>query len=173
MTLRLALIAGLTSLILGGQAMADAFPTRAEAMDYIATALPKATSENPKYLTKADGTVSVWLTESVLFPADPTGALAVVMRERFTQTQAGKTTEGRHEAAFSLAAVTVGEFTAPWDVTPTGEAALGLLFTCLAPGCVSARWGDAPSRADKADIYVQDEGARARLLAAFRRLQAP
>jgi hypothetical protein len=173
MTLRLTLMTSLMSLILGGQAMADAFPTRAEAMDYIATALPNATSENPKYLTKADGTVSVWLTESVRFAADAAGAVTVTMRERFTQTQGVKTTDGRHEASFSLAAVTVSEFAAPWDVTPTGGPALGLLFACLKPGCVAAQWGDAPSRADKADIYVQDEGARARLLAAFRRLQAP
>jgi hypothetical protein len=97
----------------------------------------------------------------------------VTMRERFTQTQGGKTTEGSHEAAFALNAVTVSEFTEPGDVTPAGDSALGILFTCAKPGCVAAHWGEAASRADKTDISVQNPQTRADLLAAFRRLQAP
>ncbi len=153
--------------------MADTFATSAQAMDFIAGALPKATSDNPNYVTKADGTVSQWLTETVAFAIDGAGAVTVTMRERFTQRQGEKTTEGAHEATFSLGEVTAAEFSAPWDVTPTGGPALGLLFTCGKPGCVAAKWGDAPSKADKADLYVQDAATRAKLLAAFRRLQAP
>ncbi len=155
---------------LAGDAVAVEFETRAAAMDYIAAALPKATSANPLYLTKADGTVSSWLTEAVSFRDNGS---EIVMRERFTQTKAGKATDGRHEATFSLTAVTVSEFTEPGDVTPSGEPAKGILFTCLKPGCVAAVWGEAPSRADKTDISIQDASTRARLLAAFRRLQVP
>jgi len=157
----------------GGPAMAETFATRAQAMDYLARALPAATAANPKYLTKADGTVSQWLTESVAFATGADGAVTVTMRERFTQTQGGKTTEGKHDAAFALSEVTVSEFTEPGDVTPAGDPALGILFTCAKPGCVAAHWGEAASRADKADISLQNPETRAKLLAAFRRLQAP
>ncbi len=173
MILRLAFAAGLTGLALGGQAMADTFATRAQATEFIARSLPKATAANPKYRTVADGTVSRWLTEEVHFTTDAAGAVTTSMRERFTQTQGDKITEGKHLVSFSFAEVTAAEFTAPWDVTPAGEPALGLLFTCAKSGCVAAVWGDAPSRADKADIYVQDAATRANLLAAFKRLQAP
>jgi hypothetical protein len=157
---------------LGGATMADEFATRAAAKDYISAALPKATSENPKYLTKNDGTVSEWLTEEVRFASDGAGAVTVEMRERYTQTKDGKTTPGKHEAAFSLAAVKISDFSAPYDVTPQGAAARGLLFACAEPGCVSAVWGGQPSRADKADIYIQSDETRAKILAAFRRLQS-
>lgn len=152
--------------------MAETFATRAQAMDYLAGALPAATAANPKYLTKADGTVSQWLTESVHFE-EAGGGVTVTMRERFTQTQGGKTTEGKHDAEFALNEVTVSEFTEPGDVTPAGDPALGILFTCAKPGCVAAHWGEAASRADKTDISVQNPQTRADLLAAFRRLQAP
>ena len=56
--------------------MAESFATRAQAMDYLARALPEATAANPKYLTKADGTVSQWLTESVRF-AEAAGVVTV------------------------------------------------------------------------------------------------
>jgi hypothetical protein len=166
------LIAAAALIAWGGLAMAETFATRAQAMDYLAGALPAATAENPKYLTKADGTVSQWLTESVGF-AEAAGVVTVTMRERFSQTQGGKTTEGKHDAAFALSEVTVSEFTEPGDVTPAGDPALGILFTCAKPGCVAAHWGDAASRADKTDISVQNPETRAKLLAAFRRLQAP
>jgi len=173
MTLRTALAATLLSAILGGHAMAEPFSTRALAMDFIAAALPETTSDNPKYLTKSDGTLSKWLTEKVAFATDDAGAVTTTMHERFTQIQGDKSTAGKHQVTFSLGEVTVAEFSAPWDVTPTGESALGLLFTCGKPGCVAAIWGDAPSKEDKADLYVQDPATRAKLLAAFRRLQIP
>ena len=157
----------------GGPAMAETFATRALAMDYLAAALPKATAANPQYRTKADGTVSQWLTESVAFTTGADGAVTVTMRERFTQTQGGKTTDGKHIATFALSDVTVSAFTQPGDVTPAGDPALGILFTCAKPGCVAAHWGEAASRADKTDISVQNPETRAQLVAAFRRLQAP
>jgi hypothetical protein len=149
------------------------FATRTQAMDYLGEALPRATSENPKYTTKADGTVSRWLTEGLDFTAGPDGGVAVRMRERFSQEKDGRTTEGRHEASFALAEVTVAPFTQPADVTPEGAAAIGVLFTCARSGCVAALWGAAASQADKADLYVQNEATRDKIVAAFRRLQSP
>ncbi|MDE3174724.1 MAG: hypothetical protein KGM15_01270 [Pseudomonadota bacterium] len=146
------------------------FASLLAAMDYIADALPRATADNPKYLTKADGTVSRWLTLDVRF-VTAEDAVRIAMRENFTQENEGKTTTGRHEAEFSLSQVEISEFTEPGDVTPQGQAARGLLFTCKTPGCVAAKWGDQPSAADKTDISVQDDSARAKLLAAFRQLQ--
>jgi len=173
MTPRSVLAVALASIFLRGHALAETFSTRAQAMDFIAVALPKATSENPKYVTKADGTVSQWLTEQVGFASAGANPVTTTMHERFTQRQGDKTTEGKHRATFSMSEVTVAEFSAPWDVTPSGAPALGLLFTCDKPGCVAAYWGEAPSKADKADLYIQDPAKRAQLLAAFRRLQAP
>lgn len=147
------------------------FASHARAIDYISRALPKATADNPKYLTKADGSVSQWLTQDIKFTT-ARGAMQVVMRESFTQEKAGKTIPGRHEAAFSLGEVEISEFTEAGDVTPIGQASRGLMFTCKAPGCVAAKWGDQRSRADKTDISVQDDATRAKLLAAFRYLQA-
>ena len=158
-------------LALGGPVMADEFPTRAQAMDYLKSALAQATAANPKYTAKSDGTVSRWLTDEVEFETDAAGAVEVTMRESYTQTQAGKTTPGKHEAAFSLADVKISDFAAPNDLTPEGAPARGLIFICATPGCIAARWSGAPSRADKSDIYIQDDAARARILAAFRRLQ--
>lgn len=160
------------ALALGGSVMADEFATRAEAMRYLATALAQATAENPKYTAKGDGTVSQWLTNEVLFATAATGAVEVTMRESYVQTRDGKTTPGKHEATFSLADVEITEFAAPYDLTPEGTPARGLLFACAKAGCVAALWSGKPSRADRSDIYIQDDAARARILAAFRRLQS-
>jgi hypothetical protein len=163
------------ALALGGpvmaQAPADPFATQAQAMDYLAKALPRATAENPRYTAKADGAVSQWLTDALSFAADAKGAVEVKMRESYSVTKGGQTTPGKHEAAFSLADVEIADFSAPQDLTPEGAPARGLLFTCLKPHCIAALWSGAPSRADKTDIYIQDAATRARILAAFRRLQ--
>ncbi len=157
-------------LVLAGASAEPPFATRAQAIAYLSDALPKATRDNPKYLTQTDGTLSQWLTDALAFTGD--GPVTVTMRESYTQTKAGETTPGRHEAAFSLADVTITEFSEPADVTPTGAPARGVLFTCAKPGCIAAKWGDKPSRADKTDISIQDDETRAHILAAFRRLQA-
>ena len=168
----LALFVGLALGDYGGAAKAQTpFASRAEAEGYIAKALPKATADNPKYLTKSDGVVSRWLTQDIRFTAGPDGATRVVMRENYTQEKAGKTTPGRHEAEFSLDEVEITEFAELGDVTPKGDASRGLMFTCKAPGCVAAKWDEHASRADRTDISVQDDAARAKLLAAFRYLQ--
>ena len=78
--------------VLAGEAAAQDFATSAQAMDYLAAALPRATAANPKYRTVKDGTVSQWLTQEVRFSgADP---VRVEMRESYTQTKDGKTTPG-------------------------------------------------------------------------------
>jgi len=166
------LAALLASAALGGPTMAEpTFASKAQAMTYLAATLPKASSENPKYTTKRDGTISQWLTDEVSFAAGGDGAVEVTMRERYTQTQGGKTQSSTHEARFSLADVAVEEFTEDGDATPTGAPARGVIFRCAKAGCIAANWGGAPSRADKSDIYIQDEATRAKVLAAFRRLQ--
>ena len=95
------------------------------------------------------------------------------MREHYTQTKADKAVTARHEARFAVSDVKIGAYLEPGDVTPSGEPAIGVAFTCKSPGCVAAIWGDTPSRADSTDFYVQDVATRDRLLAAFRRLQTP
>jgi hypothetical protein len=161
------------ALALGGPVMANEFANRQQAMDYLAKALPRATAQNTEYTTKGDGAVSRWLTDAASFRVDAKGAVEVTMRESYDVTKGGKTTPGTHEASFSLADVEIADFTAPHDVTPQGAAARGLLFTCARPHCIAARWSGAPSRADKSDIYIQDPATRAKILAAFRRLQSP
>jgi hypothetical protein len=164
--------AGLALAFSGDLAMAQTpFASRKQAMDFLSDALPKATAENPKYLTKKDGTLSRWLTQELSFTPNADGAMGVLMRESYTQEKDGKATPGRHEAAFSLGEVEISEFTEPGDVTPEGQAARGLMFTCKAPGCVAATWGGQASRADKTDVSVQDDATRAKLLAGFRYLQ--
>jgi hypothetical protein len=152
-----------------GEAMAGDFASHQQAMDYLAAALPRATAENPQYRTLSDGTVSQWLTQEVRFSGK--GAVRVEMLESYTQTKDGKTTPGTHAATFSLADVEVTEFTEPGDVTPDGAPARGVLFSCKAPGCVAADWGRQASKADKTDISLQDDGVRAKILAAFRYLK--
>jgi hypothetical protein len=172
MRARLALVAGLALVFPGDPAMAQPpFATPKQAMDFLADALPKATVDNPKYLTKKDGTLSRWLTQELRFTSGADSAIGVAMRETYTQEKDGKATPGQHEAAFSLGEVEITEFTEPGDVTPSGDAARGLMFTCKAPGCVAAKWGEQSSRADKTDVSVQDDATRAKLLAAFRYLQ--
>lgn len=160
---------------MGGAAMAEgnAFATRAEAMRYLRETLPAATAANPKYLTKADGTLSQWLTKDIAFADGEGGSVKVTMRESFSQTKDGKTVEGRHEARFSLGDVTVTAFREPGDVTPSGEASEGVLLTCTKPGCIAAYWGATAAPADKTDISIQDPQTRAKIVAAFRRLQTP
>jgi hypothetical protein len=159
--------------IASGTAAAEDFASRAQAMDYIVATLSKAIAANPKYLTTADGTLTQWVNDEVVFAMDGAGAAVVTLREHFVQTKAGKTVEARHEAHFALPDVKIGLYREPGDVTPSGEAAIGVSFNCKTPGCVAAIWGDAPSRADSTDFYVQDVATRDRLLAAFQRLQSP
>jgi hypothetical protein len=154
-------------------ASAQDFASRAQAMDYIVATLPKAVAANPKYLTKADGALTQWVSDAVTFKMDAAGAAVVTLREHFVQTKAGKTTQARHEAHFALPDVKIGVYREPGDVTPSGEAAIGVSFTCNTPGCVAAIWGEATSHADSTDFYVQDVATRDRLLAAFQRLQTP
>jgi hypothetical protein len=168
---QIAALAALGALMPGGTAMTEEFATRAEAIAYLSTSLHNETAANPNYLTRSDGTLSQWLTDEASFSISA-GAVRVTMRESYTQTKDGKTVPGKHEAEFSLAEVVVSDFTAPGDVTPAGSPARGLLFTCMRPGCVAASWSGQPSHADKSDIYIQDDGARARILAAFKRLQS-
>lgn len=156
-----------------GTASAAEFESRSQAVAYIVATLPKAIAANPKYLTKADGTLTQWVTDEVRFATDGAGAAVVTLREHFVQTKAGNSTQAPHEARFSLSEVKIGRYLEPGDVTPSGEAAIGVSFTCKTPGCVAAIWGAAPSRADSTDFYVQDVATRDRLLAAFQRLQSP
>lgn len=149
--------------------MADdpGFASKRAAMDYLADVLPQATAANPEYRTVKDGTVSRWLTKSVRFGESASGAVSVTMQETYSQTQAGKTTPGTHEAAFSLADVAIKDFTEPGDVTPDGKPSRGVIFACEKPGCVAAVWGDRASQADMTDISLQDDAVRGKILAAF------
>ena len=150
------------------QAAGDgAFASRADAQAYLAATLPAATRANPKYLTKSEGYETIWLTQSILFSDAPGGAVQVAMDETFTQFRGGAETKGAHQARFSLADVEISAFTEPGDVTPSGEASTGVLFTCVQPRCVDAAWNGQASAADKTDISIQDPAVRARVIAAF------
>ena len=152
--------------------MAETFASHAQAMAYLADALPKASRQNPEYVAKSDGTVSRWATDAVHFSAADGGAVVIEMRESYTQTQGGKTSPGEHEAKFSLADVDISDLTDPAYATPSGEPARALLFVCKTAGCIAAKWSGQASKADKSDISIQDDVTRAKLLAAFRALQA-
>lgn len=145
----------------------NVFTSRRQAEDFLASALPEITKANPKYLTKAEGYESIWLTKSLRFDDLGARGLRVAMDEEYTQFKAGVATPGTHQAAFTLADVTITTFTEPGDVTPSGEPAMGILFTCSSPGCIEAAWGGQPSKADKTDISIQDPAMRAKALAAF------
>jgi hypothetical protein len=156
----------------GGSAGEREFASSAEAMKWLIHELPRVTQANPKYLTKSDGTVSQWLTKALHFSREADGHVRVAMQESYTQTKGGVSTPGRHEAKFSLGEVEITDFSEPGDVTPAGEPSRGILFTCSKPGCVAAVWGDKAARSDKTDISIQDDALRAKVLAAFRYLQA-
>jgi hypothetical protein len=167
---RFALVACVLALAstLGGAAMANgaAFESRQVAEDYLTRTLPIATAANPKYLTKSEGVESSWLTKSVRFE-DTTTGIRVAMDEAFTQTKDGVSTPGPHGSAFSLAAVDISALTLAGDVTPSGDASMGILFACSKPGCVAANWNGQAGAADKTDISLQDTATRERVLAAF------
>ncbi len=143
------------------------FGSRREAEDYLTRALPLATRANPKYLTKAEGVETLWLTKSLKFTGSPAAGIQVAMDEEYTQYRAGVATVGAHQAEFSLADVEISAFTEPGDVTPDGEVSRGVLFGCVAPKCIRASWSGQPSLADKTDIYVQEVVVRDKILAAF------
>ena len=145
----------------------NVFTSRRQAEDFLASALPEITKANPKYLTKAEGYESIWLTKSLRFEDLGARGVRVALDEEFTQFKSGVATPGTHQAAFSLADVTITTFTEPGDVTPSGELAMGILFTCAARGCVEAAWSGQSSKADKTDISIQDSTTRAKVLAAF------
>ncbi len=159
--------------VLGTAASAQDFGTRLQAMDYISATLPRATADNPTYFTKSNGAETRWLTDDVAFASNGAGTVTVTMREHFVATKKGKTVEAKHEARFSAADVNIGPYLEVGDLTPLKAAAVGIGFACRSRGCVAAHWGGLASPADKTDVYVQDVATRDRLLAAFRRLQAP
>lgn len=159
--------------MIGATASAQDFAKREAAMAYISATLPGATTANPTYLTKSNGAETRWLTDEVSFATDEAGAVTVTMREHFVATKEGKTVEAKHEARFAAADVNIGPYLEVGDVTPAKSAAIGIAFACKTRGCVAALWGDAASKADNTDVYVQDVATRDRLLAAFRRLQTP
>jgi hypothetical protein len=152
-------------------ANAAAFESRRAAEQYLIDSLPTATAANPTFLTKADGTESRWLTKSIHFDDGPQGSVRVSMDEEFTQTKGGVSTKGTHQAVFSLADVNISVTTSAEDFTPTGEPAMGVLFTCATPKCVSATWSGQASSSDQTDISVQDAAVREQILAAFQFLK--
>jgi hypothetical protein len=145
------------------------FASRRDAEDYLTRMLPLATSENPKYLTKSEGAETEWRTKSIRFEDLPAGrGIQVSMDEEFTQVRAGVRSVGTHQAIFSLSEVEISPLTQTGDVTPSGEPARGVLFTCrLGAKCVRATWDGQASSADRTDISIQDAAVRAKILAAF------
>jgi hypothetical protein len=147
------------------------FASRQAAEDYLAKALPLATSRNPAYLTKSEGVQTWWLLKTVRFADAPTG-VHVAMDEEFPQVKSGVKTTGAHQAAFSLGEVDISVIAEAGDVTPSGEPAMAILFKCAAPKCIEASWNGQPAPSDKTDIYVQDAETREQILGAFKFLMA-
>ncbi len=150
----------------------SAFASRDEAQAYLARALPRATAANPKFVTKPDNVETVWRTQSIVFTDSSAGGIQVAMDESFTETRGGIANPGTHRAVFSLAQVRVSPHVYPADVTPDGEKALGIIFTCEAGKCIQAVWNGAESTADATDISIQNDDERARILAAFEYLKS-
>lgn len=157
--------------VLSTGALAQDFATPEQARTYIVATLPTATAASPPYFTKRDGARTQWFTDEVIFATDADGIVA--MREHMVMTKDGKTAEARHEVRFALRDMNVGPYLEVNDVTPSGAAATGIAFACRTRGCVKTLWGGVASQTDSTDVYVQDLGVRDRLVAAFRRLQAP
>lgn len=151
----------------------SAFSSREDAERFLAGALPLATAANPRYFSTADKVETRWLTKSVEFRDGPAGqGIQVFMDEEFTEVRAGVTTPGTHQAAFSLGEVKVSPHKDETATTDAGEAALGIIFNCAAPGCIQAKWNGAESSADWTDIYLQDAALRGQILAAFEFLKS-
>jgi len=150
-----------------------AFSSRKEAEDFLARTLPLATAANPKYVSKADKVQTVWLTKSIAFGDGPPGhGIQVATDEEFTEIRAGVPTPGTHQAVFSLGDVNISMETSDTDVTEAGEPALGIIFNCVAPKCIQAKWSGQTSPSDSTDIYLQDATLRVRILAAFEFLKS-
>ena len=115
---------------MASEASAAEFVTRAQAVAYIVATLPKAIAANPKYLTKADGALTQWMTDEVTFTAD--GGV-VTMREHFVQTKGDKTVKAPHVATVALSDVKIGLYLEPGDVTPSGDPVVLIKLAGLKP----------------------------------------
>ena len=144
------------------------FSSRKAAEDFLARAIPQAISANPKYRSKKDNVETIWLTKSIEFgDGSPGRGVQVTMDEDFTEIRGGVPTHGTHQAVFDLGEVSVSMHADESDVAETGGPALGIIFNCVAPKCIQAKWNGQPSSSDWTDIYLQDGTLRARILAAF------
>jgi len=148
------------------------FSSPSDAEDFLARELPLATAANPNYRAAADGLETRWLTKSIRFVDAPDGAILVAMDEDYTEIRPTGRTPGTHRAEFSLADVVISVKSDDTQLTPSGEPAVGVFFTCAAPKCIRANWSGASSTADVTDISLQDPISRARILAAFAYLRA-
>ena len=154
-------------------ATATEFLSRDDAQAFLARGLPLATAANPIYIAKADKAQTQWLTKSIRFADGPAGrGIEVTMDEEFTELRAGVRTAGTHQASFWLGDVGISVRTDDSTLTPSGDSAVAVLFTCDAPQCVRASWNGAQSSADWTDISIQDAAVRGRILAAFEFLKA-
>jgi hypothetical protein len=139
----------------------------------LARTLPLATAGNPKYYSKADKVETRWLTKSIVFSDGVPGhGIQVSTDEEYTEVRAGVPTPGTHQAVFSLGDVSISMETSDTDFTEAGEPALGIIFKCVAPKCIQAKWSGQASSSDWTDIYLQDATLRARILAAFEFLKS-
>jgi hypothetical protein len=151
----------------------SAFSSREDAEQFLARALPLATAANPGYVSKADKAETRWLTKSIEFDDHPAGkGIRVIMDEEFSEVRAGVSKTGTHEAAFSLGEVRVSPHKDATAITEAGEPALGIIFNCVSPGCIQAKWNGVESSSDWTDIYLQDGAMRVRVLAAFEFLKS-
>jgi hypothetical protein len=152
---------------------ANAFSSRRDAEDFLARTLPLATAGNPKYYSKADKVETRWLTKSIAFSdGAPCHGIQVSTDEEYTEVRAGVPTPGTHQAVFSLGNVSISMETSDTDFTEAGEPALGIIFKCVAPKCIQAKWSGQASSSDWTDIYLQDATLRARILTAFEFLKS-
>lgn len=153
-------------------AAAADFPTRQAAEAFLALNLPTLTAANPKYRSGQSGVLMAWITRAIGFPPGDAGGPRVSMSETVLEFRDGALARtGSHDTEFSLAEVDISELTDSGEVTETGDKAVGVIFRCKSGKCIRARYDGAPAQADATDISIQDDAARAQVLAAFLALQ--
>ncbi|MGA2042987.1 MAG: hypothetical protein ABSG83_06405 [Roseiarcus sp.] len=155
-------------------AAATDFPTREAAEAFLALNLPKLTAANPKYRSGQPGVLMAWITRAITFQPGDAGGLRIAMSEEVLEFRDGAPARtGSHDTEFSLAEVEISELTDSGEFTESGDKAVGIIFRCKSGKCIRARYDGAPAQTDATDISIQDDAARAQVLAAFLALQRP
>ena len=149
------------------------FVSKEDAEKFLADALRRATSANPKYRSGSGGVETRWLTKAIAFETDKNsnGTRASMSEDVLEYRNGVRSPVTSHETAFLLEDVEISERKDSPDVTESGEGALGVIFNCHSGKCMRSTYNGAPTLVEWTDIYIQDASSRSGILKAFEALK--